>query len=87
MLMWETHMCYSEMRSPNLEYVTLVLEVTTMSIFCVEELHWKIITFIDRVKISWNAFMRYTRVTLKWEALVWDMSKYCLTLEQGSFSL
>ena len=141
MLLWEMHMSYSEIRSCYSGYVTLLLEISAVFIFCVEALHWKIKTFIWKVKISWNAFVtnahvllwnekllfeicylllevsavfsfcveawhwkiitfiwkgkyfmkcfceKRTCVSLKWEEIVWNMSTYCKTLWQCSFSL
>ena len=82
-LLLETHMCYSEMRSPGLEYVKVLFNDRAVFIFSLEFLLCKILTFF-----FWNGkiFMKCfcekgTCVTLKWEALVWDMSKYCSTLE------
>ena len=45
MLFWETHVCYSEMRSVCLGYVKLLLKVRTVFLFSVEALLLKIIAF------------------------------------------
>ena len=142
MLLWETHMCYSEMRSHSLRNVNvlfqvrtvfifsleallwkiitylwkgknfmkcfsekrtcvtlksevvirdmlhLLLEVSAMFIFCVEARHWKIIIFIWKGKNFMKFFCeKHTCVTLKSEALLGNMSKFCSNLEQCSFSL
>ena len=55
MLMWETHMCYSEMRSICLGYFKVLLKWEQCSC-SVEALLWKIITFFSMC-ISWNAFV------------------------------
>ena len=87
-LLWETHMCYSEMRRCYLGYVTILLEVSAVFIFCVEALQSKIIRFIWKGKNFLKCFcVKPSWVTLKWEALVLDMSTYCLKLVQSSLSL
>ena len=64
MLLWETHMCYSEMGSCYSGYVTLLLEVGGVFIFCVEALHWKTITFFWKGKnfmmLLWEMHMCYS---------------------------
>ena len=142
MLLWVTHMCYSQMRSPSLEIVQilfdiravfnfslvalllkiitffwngknfmkcftenrtcvtlksevviqnilhLLLDVSAVFIFCVEAWYWKIIMFIWKGKNFMKFFCeKHTCVTLKWEALLGNMSNFCLNLEQCTFSL
>ena len=41
MLLWEKHMCYSEMRNFYSGYVTLLLEDGAVFIFCIEASHWE----------------------------------------------
>ena len=88
MISWETHMSYSEMRSCFSGYVTVFLEVSAVYIFSAEALHWKVITFIWEGKNFMKCFFeKCTCVTLKWEDIFWNMSKYCSKLEHCSFSL
>ena len=78
MLFWETHMTFNEKIIRCLGYVIVLLKVRTVFLDSFEVLLWKIIMFIWK----WMNFMKcfcekHTCDTLKWEAYVWDMSKYC----------
>ena len=114
MLLWEKHMCYSEMRNFYSGYVTLLLEdgavfnflywsftlgkthvllwnektqfgICLRTVWIKSSVHflcrsfiWKIITFFSKGKNFMICFFeKHTFVTLKWEALIWYMCKYC----------
>ena len=81
-------MCYSQMRSPSLGYVKVLFKVRAVFIFSLEILICKILTFFWKGKNFMKCSCeKRTFVTLKWEALLWDMSIYCSKLEQCSFFL
>ena len=88
MLLWEMHMCYSQMRSHSLGYVNVLFDVRAVFLFSLEALPRKIITIFGKGKNFMKCFCeKHTCVTLKREALVFYMSKFCSKLEQYSFSL
>ena len=66
MLLWQMHMCYSEMRSPSLEYVKVLFKVRAMFIFSLEAFFWKIIMLFWKGKNFMICFCEInTCVTLK----------------------
>ena len=74
MLLWEMHKCYSEMRSPSLGYVQVLLDNRALFIFSLQRLIWKIITFFWKGKYFMKCFCeKHTCVTLKWEVVIRDM--------------
>ena len=73
---------------PSLEYVNVLFDIRAVLIFSLEAWFWKIITLFPKGKNFMKCFCeKRTCVTLKWDALVWNMSKFCSHLEQCSLSL
>ena len=76
MILWETHMGYSEKISRSLPYAKVLLEVRTVFFFSVETLIWMIITFFWKGKNFKKCFCEnHTCVTRKWEDVFWDIQK------------
>ena len=85
MLLWETHLHYTELRSLCLRYVKVLSKVITVFLVSIEALLWMIIMFSWKCMNFMKCFcVKRTCVTLNWEAFVCDMSKYCQKLEQCS---
>ena len=78
MLLWETHMCYSEIQSPSLGYVNVLFEVIAEFIFTLEALIWKIIMLFVKGKNFMKCFCeKRTSIIPKWEVVICDMLHYC----------
>ena len=74
MLLWLSHMCYSQMRGPTLGYVQLLFDIGAVFTFSLEALLWKIITYLWKGKNFMKCFSeKRTCVTLKSEVVIRDM--------------